>query len=147
MDLVAFRKDPKGWIDSKHMCEWINDGRMISRLPLNCMCAMYIDKCSINCLKEEAFPAGENIRTDLCYFSANTTDWNHPCDYSVIKKIKNACLKRWDEQKFKLIRNNAWTEGRRLPNPGKPILYLPEMSSMASTTCTMRIVYHMLARL
>ena len=33
--------------------------------------------------------------------------------------MKAAWRKRWDEFKLGLIRPNAWTQGGRLPNPGK----------------------------
>lgn len=128
---VSYRTGPKGWMDTTIMKDWLQEPRVIMPLSGNRLRYLFIDNCSGHILDENILAAAEVLRTTINYFFPNATDLIQPCDSFIIQKIKDAWRKRWDEHKLSLLRNNAWTEGGRLPNPGKAFFLRLAAASVA----------------
>ena len=116
---TAYRTGPKGWMDNIVMKQWLCEPHVIKKLPNNRMRHLFVDNCSGHNLHEEIVAYAKDIMTTINFFFPNATDLIQPCDSFIIQKIKDAWRRRWDKYKPSLLRNNSWTKGGRLSNPGK----------------------------
>lgn len=100
---VSYRTAPKAFID--HICapEWLSERRAIKPLPDGRRRKLWLDNCAGHAQTETLRQAAERIRTDICYFDPNLTEYVQPCDAFPIQKLKEEWKSRWERHKMKML--------------------------------------------
>lgn len=101
------------------MKAWIQEPCVIKPLSGRRLQYLVIDNFSGHNLDEDIVAPAEVLRIFINYCFPNFTDFIQLWDYFIIQKITDAWSKGCDEYKLLPLRNNAWTKGGQLPNPGK----------------------------
>ena len=120
---VAYRSQPKGWMDRRVFAEWLNESRIFKSLPNGRKRVLFVDNAGGHAETEEVRKALEKTNTELRLLPKNATELCQPADSFVIQKVKTAWRTMWDEKRMSMVSNEEWTNWKngsgKLPNPGK----------------------------
>jgi DDE superfamily endonuclease len=85
---VAYRTQPKGWVDGKVFAEYLNESRMFKRDRRGRKRVLYVDNCTNHVLTDAVEAALTRLNIEIRKLPPNSTHLTQPCDGFVIPKIK-----------------------------------------------------------
>jgi len=119
VDGVFYRSSPKGWMDQPLFAEYFREERTITALPDERIRRVYVDRCKVHEETEYLLEALHDIRTNIVRFPANCTHLIQPLDQILLRMLKAAWRRMWEQYRAEMVQQGIFTSTGRVPNPGK----------------------------
>jgi hypothetical protein len=97
---VAFRTQPKGWVDGKVFAEYFNESRMFMRDRRGLKQVLYVENSTSHVLTDAVEAALTRLNVEIRKLPRNSMHITQPCDSFVFQKIKTWRRSEWDKSEL-----------------------------------------------